>query len=116
MKQFVLFMLGLVALLVLLGSIGPMILLAAGVWLLYVIFKQFMKADSLGKKIGWVILGLFVLSLTISNMFALIGLVAAYGLYIIYKEFKKEKVNKSDDSVESDPFINFERQWAELNK
>ncbi|WP_102029262.1 lmo0954 family membrane protein [Salirhabdus sp. Marseille-P4669] len=117
MKHFTLFVLGLLALFVLIGSIGPMILLGVGIWLLYIVFKQFIKADSIGKKIAWVVLGLIILSVTITNVFALIGLVAAYGLYLIYKEFKKEKVDRFDDeSSSNDPFMNFEKEWAELSK
>ncbi|MRG87317.1 lmo0954 family membrane protein [Salinibacillus xinjiangensis] len=116
MKKFILFVLGLAALMVLLANMGPMILLAVSVWLLYVVFKQFMKADSLGKKIGWTILGLFILSITFSNIFAVMGLVAAYGLYLIYKEWKQDKHSDSYTSDQSDPFVNFEREWAELNK
>ncbi|MBB6454067.1 lia operon protein LiaI [Salirhabdus euzebyi] len=116
MKQFILFVLGLIALFVLIGSIGPMILLGVSIWLLYVIFKQFVKADSSTKKIGWVILGLIVLAITLSNVFAVIGLFAAYGLYLILKEYKKEKWSRTDKPSEKDPFINFEKQWAELHK
>ncbi len=116
MKQFILFALGLVALLVLIGSIGPMILLALGLFFLYLVFKQFLKADSLGEKIGWVVLGLIILSVTIANVFALVGIVAAYGLYLIYKEYKKDKYDDTDSFSKNDPFMNFEKEWAELNK
>lgn len=117
MKKFLLFLAGLVAFMVLLANIGPMVFFALGIWLLYVIFKQFMKTDSVAGKVGWVIVGLIVLSITISNMFALIGVVAIVALYMIYKSWKKD----DDDPVvqhikEDDPFTNFEREWAELNK
>jgi lia operon protein LiaI len=117
MKQFILFALALVALIVLFANLGPIILFAVGIWLLYVVFKQFMKADSLGKKLGWLILGIIIVSVTIFNVFAMIGLLAAYGLYLIYKEFKKEKHHQEWDSFyKDDPFTNFEKEWAELNK
>ncbi|SET03572.1 lia operon protein LiaI [Salinibacillus kushneri] len=116
MKKFGLFILGLIALLVLLAHLGPMILLGVSVWLLYIIFKQFMKADSTVGKIGWAILGLFVVSVAFSNLFAVIGLAAGYGLYLIYKEWKHEKSNRSRSDSSEDPFVNFESEWAELNK
>lgn len=117
MKKFMLFVLGLVALAVLIGNLGPMIVVGVGVWLLYVIYKKFVKANSTGKKIGWVILGLMVLSITISNSYALMGIVAAYGLYLIYKEWKADKHDVVDDPQDTsdNPFINFEKQWAQLN-
>ncbi|QAS53178.1 flagellar basal body rod protein [Halobacillus litoralis] len=114
MKKFLLFIAGLVALGILLANLGPMVLLGVSVWLLYVVFKQFMKTDSTAGKIAWMIAGLIILSVAVSNVFAVIGLVAAYGLYLIYKNWTSQKeaaVPKSDD-----PFTNFEKQWAEMNK
>jgi lia operon protein LiaI len=117
MKKFLLFIAGLIALGILLANLGPMILLAASVWLLYVVFKQFMKSDSTAGKIGWVVLGLIILSVAASNIYAVIGLAAAYGLYLIYKSWTAKSEGSSSKSYKSeDPFTNFEREWAELNK
>lgn len=118
MKQFLWFVTGLIALAVLLANLGPMIMLAAGVWLLYVIFKQFMKTESTMKKILWVVLGFIVLSITVSNIYAVVGVAAAYVLYVIYKKWKRnddfgQEVNQEN---QDDPFVNFEKQWAELHK
>ncbi|TQS74749.1 flagellar basal body rod protein [Ornithinibacillus gellani] len=116
MKKFMLFVGGLVALLLLLVNIGPMIFLGLGIWLLYVVFKKFVRSDSTAGKIGWVLVGLFVLSIVLSNMYAVIGIAAAYVLYLIYQSWKKDKDMPSDTVVTSnDPFTNFEREWAELN-
>ncbi|SFK40597.1 lia operon protein LiaI [Halobacillus dabanensis] len=114
MKKFLLFLAGLVALIVLLVNLGPMILLGVSVWLLYVVFKQFMKSDSTAGKIGWVVAGLIILSIAASNIYAVIGVAAACVLYWIYKNWtsKKEEIHTRSD----DPFTNFERQWAEMNK
>ncbi|CEI81644.1 hypothetical protein J18TS1_25980 [Oceanobacillus oncorhynchi subsp. incaldanensis] len=117
MKKFMLFIGGLIAVLVLLANLGPMVLLVLSVGLLYVCFKKFIKTDSVAAKIGWVILGLIVLSITFSNIYAVLGVAAAYALYLIYKNW-----NTPEDSVvheikeDDDPFTNFEKQWAELNK
>ncbi len=115
MKQFLWFIAGLVALAVFVANLGPMIMLAAGVWLLYVIFKQFMKTDSTAKKVLWVILGFVVLSFTVSNIYAVVGIAAAYVLYIIYRKWKRNDSFRSEET-QDDPFVNFEKQWAELNK
>jgi lia operon protein LiaI len=119
MKKFMLFVLGLVALLVLLANLGPMILLGAGIWLLYVVFKKFLKTESTAKKIGLVIVGLIIASITISNIYAVIGIAAGYVLYMVYKHWKSEKdssmIDETNDEGNEDPFINFEKQWAELN-
>nr|WP_223280575.1 flagellar basal body rod protein [Virgibacillus halodenitrificans] len=115
-KKFLLFVAGLIALFVLIANIGPMILLGLSIWLLYVVFKKFIKSDSITGKIGWIVLGLVILSITFSNIFAVIGVAAAYILYLIVSNWKKD----ADDSVvkvmeDDDPFTNFERQWADLN-
>ena len=117
MKKFMLFILGLVAMFILLANIGPMALLALSVWLLYVVFKKFVKSDSTVSKIGWAVVGLIILSITFSNLFAVIGVAAAYVLYLIYKNWNKEESSVvSVVEEDSDPFTNFERQWAELNR
>lgn len=118
MKSFLIFLAVVAALFIFLANLGPLILFAAGVFLLYVIVKQFMKTDSTAAKVMWVILGLIVLSMTISNIFSLVGLVALYLLYVFLKTNKTdgETAAVSRSTRDSDPFTNFERQWAEMNK
>ncbi|WP_246939226.1 flagellar basal body rod protein [Bacillus pinisoli] len=115
MKKFLLFIGGLTALAIVVANLGPMVLLGISVWLLYLIFKQFVKVDSTLMKCGWVIVGFVVLSIAVANIYAIIGVVAAYGLYLIVKEWKVKKVAQ-DEKNENDPFTNFEKQWAELTK
>ncbi|CDQ18688.1 lia operon protein LiaI [Halobacillus karajensis] len=115
MKKFLLFLAGLIALAVLLANLGPMILLGVSVWLLYIVFKQFMKSDSTAGKIGWVVVGLITLSIAVSNIYAVIGVAAAYALYWIFKNWTSKKEDIQPTRSE-DPFTNFEHQWAELNK
>lgn len=117
MTKFLLFVGGLIAFFVLLASLGPMILFALGVWLLYIVFKQFMKNDSTAGKVGWAIVGLLVLSITLSNSYALIGVVAIVALYLIYKSWKGNDDSPVVHTVkDDDPFTNFEREWADLKK
>ncbi|GGA72304.1 lmo0954 family membrane protein [Ornithinibacillus halotolerans] len=115
MRKFLLFVGGLVALLVLLVNLGPMVLLGLSIWLLYIIFKKFVKSDSTAGKIGWVILGLLVLGMAFSNIYAVLGIAAAFALYWIFKNWKNDDSDPVVDSDEDDPFRNFERQWAEMN-
>ncbi|WP_456275233.1 lmo0954 family membrane protein [Bacillus sp. AK128] len=118
MKKFLLFVAALIAVAILIANLGPMILLGVSVWLLYVIFKQFRKTESTFKKIVWIITGLIVVSIVVSNIYAVVGIAAAYVLYMIYKEWKKKKQDDELHQGESkeDPFTNFEKQWAELTK
>jgi|SRR5690606_11181727 len=115
MRKFMLFIGGLIALLVLLANLGPMVLLGISIWLLYIVFKKFVKSDSAAGKIGWVILGLFILGIALSNIYAVLGIAAAFALFWIMKNWKKEERETVIPTDDNDPFTNFERQWAELN-
>jgi len=108
MKKFLLFIAGMILLFILIANIGPIILLGVSVWLLYLVFKQFVKTDATSAKIGWVILGLVIVSVAFSNLYAVIGIAAAYLLYIIVKNWRDDEVQ------ESDPFTQFEEQWNEF--
>lgn len=115
MKKFMLFVGGLIALLILLSMLGPIVLLGVSVWLLYVAFKQIVKSDSTLGKIGWIIVGLIVLSIALSNIYAVIGVAAAFALYLIFKNWNSNKNETHKQTVvDEDPFTNFEKQWAEL--
>ena len=114
MKKFALILAGGLAAIIFLGSLGPMIGLAISTVILYFIYKQFLKTESTGWKIALVLLGLIVLSSVISHLPALIGVGAAYVLYLVYKNWNKNRITviKND----GDPFVNFEKQWNEFNK
>ncbi|MGJ9383047.1 hypothetical protein [Salipaludibacillus sp. CF4.18] len=53
-----------------------------------------------------------IISMTVSNIFALVGVLALYLLYVMFRGDKEEKAEKA--SKTEDPFVNFEREWAEL--
>lgn len=119
MKKLLLLMFAFIAVIILVVNLGPMILLGVSIWLLYVVFKQFMKSDSTGAKIGWVILGLVILSMATANIFSIIGVAAAIALYLIYKNWHDDNHNHDPAGQvidDGDPFTNFERQWSELNR
>lgn len=109
MKKFLLFTIGIIALLVLLANLGPIVLLGVSIWLLYLVFKQFIKSNSIFAKIGWVVLGLIIVSIAFSNIYAVIGIAAAFILYIVVKKWKEDEPKENDD-----PFIHFEDQWNEF--
>ncbi|WP_077620595.1 flagellar basal body rod protein [Bacillus sinesaloumensis] len=114
MKKFGLFILGGIAAIVLLSQVGPLIGLAISLAILYFAFKMFIKTDSTAGKVLWAIIGVIALTASASNIPAILGIAAAYILYVVIKNWKKEKQEVVTDS--SDPFTNFEKQWAELNK
>src|SRR5690625_4800692 len=116
MKKFMLFVAGLIALLVLLANLGPMAFLGLGIWLLYIFFNQFIKSDSTARKFGLVIVGLFLIRIVLCSIYAVLGIVAAYGLSLIYKNWKNDDSDPVVASMkDDDPFTNFEHEWAELN-
>lgn len=112
MKNFGLLLAGGIAAVILLSTIGPMVGLLVSLVLLYFIFKQFLKAETTGGKIGLGIIGFIVLMASIHNAPAIIGIAAAYVLYLVYKNWNKNK--RTTVKGESDPFVNFERQWNDL--
>ncbi|WP_251554220.1 flagellar basal body rod protein [Neobacillus muris] len=114
MKKFGLLLAGGIAAVILLSTIGPMAGLVISLALLYFIFKQFLKADSMVAKIILGVIGFVVLMASIHNAPALIGAAAAYVLYLVYKKWNETKHTTIKE--ESDPFVNFEKQWNELNR
>lgn len=114
MKKFGLFIAGGIAACVLLANVGPLVGLAVSLVILYFVFKQFMKSESTAGKIVWGLIGLAALSVSLANVPSIIGIVAAYVLYLVYKNWNQSKKSKVEE--EQDPFVNFEKQWAELNK
>jgi lia operon protein LiaI len=112
MKKFGLVLAGGIAAIILLSTIGPMVGLLISLAVLYFIYKQFLKAESTGWKIALGIIGIVFLMASISNAPAIIGLVAAYILYLVCKKWNSSK--HSVVKKESDPFVNFEKQWNEI--
>jgi lia operon protein LiaI len=113
MKKFGLLLAGGIAAIILFSTLGPMVGLLVCLAVLYFIFKKFLKAESTGSKIVFGIIGFFVLMASIHNAPAIIGVVAAYVLYLVYKNWNSSK--KTVVKEDTDPFVNFEKQWKELN-
>jgi lia operon protein LiaI len=115
MKKFGLFLVGVIAFFILLANIGPLLGLAVSLVVSYYAVKEFMKTDSTANKVLWGIVGFIAIAFSIANVPAVLGLVAAYILYVVYKNWNKTK--EEEKVVEStDPFTNFEKQWNSLNE
>ncbi|MBA2874388.1 lmo0954 family membrane protein [Thermaerobacillus caldiproteolyticus] len=113
MKKCALLVAGGVAAIVLVANLGSIVGLAISLVIMYYAFKKFVQAKTVVKKVFWAVLGLIALSAAASNVPAIIGVAAAYVLYIVYKKWNKHKpIMEPVD----DPFINFEKQWAELKR
>lgn len=111
MKKFGLVVAGGIAAMVLISNLGPLVGLAVSLLVLYFAVKQFLKTDSTAAKIGWGIAGFIILMATASNIPAILGIAAAYVLYLVYKNWDKKEEAVHE---ENDPFLNFEKQWAQL--
>ncbi|GAE94532.1 hypothetical protein JCM21714_3694 [Gracilibacillus boraciitolerans JCM 21714] len=95
MKTFLLICLAVIAALVLLTNLGTMILLLISIAVAYYGVRKFIMATTTGSKVGWG--GIVILigaSMSLSNIPALIGVVALVVLYYIYKKWQQEKQNK----------------------
>ncbi|HLR54601.1 MAG TPA: flagellar basal body rod protein [Pseudogracilibacillus sp.] len=114
MRKFLLFLAGLTAAILFLVHLGPMILLGVSIWLVYLVFKQFIKAETTLAKVGWVVLGLFILSIGISNIYAVIGIAAVALLYYIIKHWDQESDTPDFLSGDTDAFMNFDQQWNDI--
>ncbi|TYS67161.1 flagellar basal body rod protein [Sutcliffiella horikoshii] len=115
MKKFGLFLVGVIAFFVLLANIGPLLGLAVSLVVTYYAVKEFIKTDSTGTKILWGIIAFIAIAFSIANVPAVLAVVAAYILYVVYKNWNKEKENNTIIEA-GDPFTNFEKQWNSLNK
>jgi lia operon protein LiaI len=111
MKKFGLVVAGGIAAMVLISNLGPLVGLAVSLLVLYFVVKQFLKTNSTPGKIGWGIAGFIILMATASNVPAILGIAAAYVLYLVYKNWDKKGEAIQE---ENDPFVNFEKQWAQL--
>lgn len=114
MKKVGLFLIGAIAAIILLSQLGPLFGLVISSVLLYVVFKQYIKADNKKGKVAWGIIGVIMLLITASNLPAILGLVAAYVLYLVYKKWNGPTNKKY--YTNDDPFTNFEKTWSELKK
>ncbi|WP_053361565.1 hypothetical protein [Bacillus sp. FJAT-27251] len=113
MKKFGLLLAGGIAALVLISNLGPLFGLAVSLFVLYFIVKQFLVSDSTFKKIIWGALGFFILMAAASNVPAILGIAAAFVLYLVYKKWN---AGETGSTTSNDPFANFEKQWSELKK
>jgi lia operon protein LiaI len=113
MKKFGLLVAGGIAAIILLSNVGHMVGLLISLVLLYFIVRQYLKTKSTWGKIGLGIIGFIILMATLHNAPALIGIAAAFVLYLVYKKWNEPKkaVFKEESN---DPFANFEKQWNEM--
>lgn len=112
MKKTGLVLIGVVAAVIFLSNLGSLLGMILSLGVLYVATKKFIKADSTTGKVIWGLIGFIGLSTAVANMPAILGILAIYILYVVYKKWNGLDEEKDDN----DPFTNFEKQWDELKK
>ncbi|MBD8025322.1 ABC transporter permease [Ureibacillus sp. Re31] len=117
MKKLFLLLVGGITAIVALCLVGPLLGFAFSALLVFLGMHYYVKATSTMMKVVWVAIGLVGIFSAISNVPAIIGLAALVVLYIIYKKWNNEEVSlKQIKEDSSDPFTNFEKEWAKLTK
>ncbi|SER89624.1 lia operon protein LiaI [Gracilibacillus ureilyticus] len=106
MKTFLLICLTVIAGITLLANVGPMIMLVISVAIAYYGVKKFILAETTGSRVWWAIVILFGISISLSNLPALVGVAALVVLYYTYKKWKQEK--------ESNYYTQSELTWEKL--
>ncbi|MCM3225413.1 lmo0954 family membrane protein [Terribacillus saccharophilus] len=97
MKKVLLIIGAVIAAAVLLANLGSLLVLAISVAIGYYGLRRFILTDSVGAKIGWgVVIGIGV-CISLSNLPALMGLVALAALYYLYRAWKKDKESEKFD-------------------
>ena len=112
LKKTGLVLIGVVAAVIFLSNLGSLLGMILSLGVLYVATKKFIKADSTTGKVIWGLIGFIGLSTAVANMPAILGILAIYILYVVYKKWNGLDEEKDDN----DPFTNFEKQWDELKK
>ncbi len=117
MKKLGLVFIGIIAGIIAVSNLGSIIGLIISALIAYAGIYYYRKSESTLLKLFWggvIVIGLIT---AISNVPAFVGIVAAIGVYYVWKSWNKEQ----DDNIiehqpSNDPFVNFERQWDELNR
>lgn len=104
---------GIIAGIIAISNLGPIIGLAFSGVIIYVGVHYYLKSVSTAAKIWWVFVAAVGALSAVSNVPAIIGVLAIGVVWYIYKNWNGESVSAPTNK---DPFTNFERQWAKLNK
>lgn len=117
MKKFGLLVLGIIAGIVAVASLGNLLGLAVSALVVFAGLHFYLKSDSTFLKIFWAIVGISGLFSAVANIPGFFGILAIVGVWYVVKKWNNQSVSFSAPIVKSDdPFVNFEKQWNELSK
>lgn len=113
MNKFWMSAIGIIAGIIAISNLGPIIGLAFSGVIIYVGVHYYLKSVSTAAKIWWAFVAAVGALSAVSNVPAIIGVLAIGVVWYIHKNWNGESVSAPTNK---DPFTNFERQWAKLNK
>lgn len=118
MKKIGLIVLGITAMIIVLGNLGSILALAFSALVAYIGFHYYRMSDSTVSKLFWGVVLLIGLLTAISNVPAFFGIISIIVLLYIWRQWNNENssVNENISTPSNDPFSNFERQWNEITK
>lgn len=104
---------GIIAGMIALSNLDSIIGLAFSGIVVYIGYHFYMKSFSTAAKIWWGFVAAIGVLSAVSNVPAIIGVLAIAVLWVIYKKWNEETTSSS---VTNDLFTNVERQWSKLTK
>ena len=113
MNKFWMTVIGIIAGIIAISYLGPIIGLAFSGVIIYIGIHYYLKSLSTAAKIWWGFVAAIGALSAISNVPAIIGVLAIAALWYIYKNWNDETVSAP---AKNDPFTNFEKQWNKLSK
>ncbi|MDZ5782705.1 lmo0954 family membrane protein [Marinococcus luteus] len=105
-----------IAAIIVLSNLGPLLLLAAGVALAYIVYRQFQESTSTAARVFWVIVGIAAILLALTNIYAVIALLGLYAIYWSVKKWSDDELDIDRRTRTKDPFTGFEEEWKKLKR
>ncbi|MGG0655694.1 ABC transporter permease [Rummeliibacillus pycnus] len=118
MKKFGLFIIGGIAAITILSSLGALVGLAISAAILFAGIHFYLKSNSTFSKVVWALVAIAGLLTSTANIPGFIGLAAIAILWFIVRKWNgsEDYSNSFFAPKKDDPFTNFENQWKELTK
>lgn len=117
-KQVLMALAGLALLAVVIGTLPHMIGLGLGALLAFYAISKFVQTSKVFAKIGFGLLAALGIGLALSNIWAVVGIAAALGLYIGYMRMKMQRVDLNQLFTRRRPTTSthFEADWKDLDQ
>ncbi|WP_394189725.1 ABC transporter permease [Paenisporosarcina quisquiliarum] len=116
MKKFGLIVLGTIAGIVALASLGSLLGLALSALLVFAGMHFYLKGESKLSKFFWIAVGIVGLLTAVANVPGFFGILAILALWYVIRAWKQQPMTLTSTPYSADPFTNFEKQWDELTK